>query len=170
MAAAVDVAELREQLRSPEAIKASPFQVLKAISVLLNDDEQENVAREMVLRALENQTAFGAAGAILGTLARTVGLFPYADPDALSLPELLAYEFHRPLNMSGDLVFHRQQADVYRRLLAGENVILSAPTSFGKSRIIDAMISSGKYRNIAVVVPTLALIDETRRRLAEFSN
>jgi replicative superfamily II helicase len=68
-----------------------------------------------------------------------------------------------------DLVFHRIQAEVYRRLLDGENVVLSAPTSFGKSLVIDALISSGNYRNIVVVVPTIALIDETRRRLSRFS-
>ena len=52
----------------------------------------------------------------------------------------------------------------------GENVILSAPTSFGKSRIIDVVIDSGKFNNLAIIVPTIALIDETRRRLSSFSN
>lgn len=88
----------------------------------------------------------------------------------LSLRDLLAYEYHRPENLGDQIVFHREQADVYRRLLAGESVILSAPTSFGKSRVVDAMIASGRYDNIVVVVPTLALIDETRRRLSSFSD
>src|SRR5690606_19991022 len=57
--------------------------------------------------------------------------------------------------------------EVYRLLMGGENVILSAPTSFGKSLIVDALIASGKYLNIVVVVPTIVLIDETRRRLVE---
>jgi hypothetical protein len=48
-------------------------------------------------------------------------------------------------------------------------VILSAPTSFGKSRIIDALIGSGRFTNVAIIVPTLALIDETRRRLSQFA-
>jgi rhodanese-related sulfurtransferase len=64
-------------------------------------------------------------------------------------------------------VFHRVQAAVYYHLLDGDNVILSAPTSFGKSLIIDALLASGKYRNVVIVVPTLALIDETRRRLSQ---
>ena len=78
-----------------------------------------------------------------------------------------AYEAHRPENMDEKLVFHRAQAHVYNLLMSGENVALSAPTSFGKSLIIDAAIASGKYRNIVIVVPTLALIDETRRRLTQ---
>ena len=42
---------------------------------------------------------------------------------------------------------------------------LSAPTSFGKSKIIDALIATRRFTNIVVIVPTLALLDETRRRL-----
>jgi hypothetical protein len=44
-------------------------------------------------------------------------------------------------------------------------VVLSAPTSFGKSKIIDALLAKLKYKNVVVIVPTLALLDETRRRL-----
>jgi late competence protein required for DNA uptake (superfamily II DNA/RNA helicase) len=61
---------------------------------------------------------------------------------------------------------HAAQAGVYARLLAGDNVILSAPTSFGKSLVIDAVLASGRFDNVLIVVPTLALIDELRRRLA----
>ncbi|HEY8943925.1 MAG TPA: DEAD/DEAH box helicase, partial [Polyangiaceae bacterium] len=58
---------------------------------------------------------------------------------------------------------------VYRRLMDGSNIILSAPTSFGKSLVIDALVASEKFKNIVVVVPTIALIDETRRRLSKFA-
>jgi hypothetical protein len=81
--------------------------------------------------------------------------------------DILAFEAHRPDGMDEeDIVFHHSQAAVYHRLIDGENVILSAPTSFGKSLIIDALLASGIYSNVVIVVPTLALIDETRRRLA----
>ncbi len=74
---------------------------------------------------------------------------------------------HRPEAM-GDVVFHRVQAQIYQRLRNGENVILSAPTSFGKSLIVDSLISTLSYDNIVLIVPTIALIDETRRRLSRF--
>jgi hypothetical protein len=122
--------------------------------------------RVLVLRALEHRAAFGDAQGLLDHLARVVGLYPYVDASSLNTSALLAYEFHRPIDFDDTTVFHRVQAEVYRRLYAGESVILSAPTSFGKSLIIDALISLKRYRNIAVIVPTLALIDETRRRLA----
>jgi hypothetical protein len=50
-------------------------------------------------------------------------------------------------------------------LLSGKNLILSAPTSFGKSVLIDALVASGKYNRVAIVLPTIALLDEFRRRL-----
>lgn len=50
-------------------------------------------------------------------------------------------------------------------MLAGDNIALSAPTSFGKSFIIDAFISIRKPDNVVIIVPTIALADETRRRI-----
>ena len=124
----------------------------------------------MLCRALDLRISFGGFAPILDSLARASGLFPYAFTESLDTRDLIAYECHRPSNLPPDLVFHREQAEVYRRLMNGESIILSAPTSFGKSKVIDAVVASGKYRNLVIVVPTLALIDETRRRLSVFSD
>jgi hypothetical protein len=97
-----------------------------------------------------------------------VGLFPYLNRDELGLNDLIAYEYHRPEGLD-NIVFHRVQAEIYRDLISGKNVILSAPTSFGKSVIIDALIATNKFKNMVIVVPTIALIDETRRRLSKFN-
>ena len=169
MATALTIEELRSLLRSPAKVRERSFDILKSISSLINKSEGATETREMVLRALEQRDSFDDNSHIIDSLARAVGLFPYADPESLDMRDSIAYEYHRPFNMPSSFVFHREQAAVYRRLLAGENVILSAPTSFGKSKIIDAMIATGRFKNIAVIVPTLALIDETRRRLVPFS-
>ncbi|WP_437222307.1 DEAD/DEAH box helicase [Planctomicrobium sp. SH661] len=169
MAKNLTTPQLRDALRSLKQSGHDRFAILKAISALVNVDDGSDTAREMVLRALDQQHFFEPYQEILDALSRAVGLFPYIDPESLGLKDSIAYEFHRPLNMPSDLVFHREQAKIYQRLLAGDSVVLSAPTSFGKSKIIDAMIASGRYSNIAIIVPTLALIDETRRRLAVFS-
>lgn len=160
--------ELKTRLSSNEGIAGQPFVLLKELSQLLNSGE-EHLCRDLVLHALEHRDAFGESELILEALVRELGLFPYIDEKTLSLTDSIAYEYHRPINYDEPIVFHREQALVYRRLLAGDNIILSAPTSFGKSKIIDAIIACGKYKNIVVIVPTLALIDETRRRLARFS-
>ena len=44
------------------------------------------------------------------------------------------------------------------------NIAVSAPTSFGKSFVIDAFIKIRKPKNVIIIVPTIALTDETRRR------
>lgn len=170
MATTLTIDELRGRLRSPDTVTSDPFAILKSISSLVNTAETHSLGRDMLLRALEWREQFGNAAEVLDAIARATGLFPYADQASLSFRDSVAYEFHRPSNLGDRFVFHREQAEVYRRLMAGESVILSAPTSFGKSRIIDAMIASERFKNIAVVVPTLALIDETRRRLSVFAD
>lgn len=170
MAGTLSISELRERLRSADGVVADPFLVLKSLTLAINDVDTHAQGRDLLLRALEWREYFGGAAEVLDSLARATGLFPYADPNGLNLAERFAYEVHRPLNLGKEIVFHREQAEVYRRLLAGESVILSAPTSFGKSRVIDAMIATRRYKNIVVVVPTLALIDETRRRLSVFAS
>lgn len=84
----------------------------------------------------------------------------------------MAFEFHRPAVELRDeeFVFHADQAKIFYRLLEGESIVLSAPTSFGKSVILDALVASGHWNNLVVIVPTVALIDEVRRRLARFSH
>lgn len=166
--------ELKVLLRQYENVVRQPFAILKAISSIFNNrhhgfENSEDLCRDIVLRALEHREAFGIYKPILDAFVRELGLFPYLDESSLSLMDTIAYEYHRPFPFGDPLVFHREQAEVYRRLLDGDNIILSAPTSFGKSKVIDAMIASGHYSNIVIVVPTIALIDETRRRLSRFS-
>lgn len=47
----------------------------------------------------------------------------------------------------------------YRRL------VVSAPTSFWKSKIVDEMIINNDYKNIAIILPTIALLNEVFFRL-----
>jgi hypothetical protein len=164
----MNTTELRAAIDSLESDPDKTFAILKQIGIYLADPQTAIAGQELLLRALEKKASFGHAADLLNALVRSAGLFPYLDPEALSLRDAIAFEYHRPENMTEDFVFHREQAHVFRRLMNGDNVILSAPTSFGKSKIIDAVIASGKHQNIAVVVPTLALIDETRRRLSIF--
>ena len=163
---ALSAAEIRDFVTGPpEALSASAFAVLSGIAALASNGDQA-AARDLLLRLLEHRDALGGGRPLLNALIREHGLFPYLDdPESLGLADRLAYEVHRPLGIS-DLVFHAKQAEVYRLLADGRNVILSAPTSFGKSLITDAVIAAGNHRTVVLIVPTVALIDETRRRLA----
>ncbi len=165
------MALLRRILSTPEEIETRAFDLLREIASVLNSGDDAEAAQELILLALEQRDRFGGCRPVLDSLVREVGLFPYLDPEGLSLADRFAYDFHRPLNLEErNIVFHAPQAHVYRELMAGGSVVLSAPTSFGKSLIIDAVVASRSYRNILIIVPTIALIDETRRRLSRFRN
>lgn len=153
-------------LRGPEdRLRDQAFEVTAGISALFATGN-DVVSRTLLIRALARRDALSAALPMLDSLARRSGLFPYvSDPFELGTADRIAYEIHRPLGIE-DLVFHAEQAEVYRLLVDGHNVVLSAPTSFGKSLIIDGIIATGKFHTVALIVPTIALIDETRRRLA----
>ena len=164
--------EIERSLSNPSDAREHAFQILQSLGRLLGEEPEDPQVLTLLIRALEHREAFEAYYPLLNALLRETGLYPYAEPKLLSSRDRLAFEFHRPAGSSDQsaLVFHRVQALVYWRLVEGENIILSAPTSFGKSLIIDALIDTGKYRRIALVVPTIALIDETRKRLSRFSS
>lgn len=98
------------------------------------------------------------------SLARATGLWNYIEKStADTLDALLAETVTLP--ELGGVTLHREQVSALNDLFSGKNLILSAPTSFGKSLLIDALLASGKYKRVAIVLPTIALLDEFRRRL-----
>jgi hypothetical protein len=100
------------------------------------------------------------------SLCREAGLFPYLPESRLTWRDQVAYEFFRgPAEMN--YVFHREQWHAFQHLLNGKSVVLSAPTSFGKSVLIHAFIAQTRPQCVVVVVPTIALLDQFRRRLAD---
>lgn len=167
--------ELKASVATAESAARQVFEVLAEVGAMVaraNSEESPEMgqAREIAIRLVEHRDSLGGQAALLDAMLRRLGLFPYMDVDGAGMRDRLAIEAHRPLDLpEAGIVFHRVQAEVYRRLLDGENVVLSAPTSFGKSLVIDALVASEQYRNVVVVVPTIALIDETRRRLSRFS-
>lgn len=150
------------------------FSELRELARYTRLPEQVAEGRERLIRFLDSYTEASPYQPIVDSLCIHFGLFPYVSPDrdSLSTPEVLAFEFHRPATNLRDeeFVFHTDQARVFYRLLDGESIILSAPTSFGKSVILDALVDSGHWNNLVIIVPTVALIDEVRRRLATFTH
>jgi len=102
---------------------------------------------------------------VVNTLTRLVGLYPYLRGNHLTWDEQFLLSAFTADAGGGGVVLHREQASVLKLLLDGTDLALSAPTSFGKSFIIDAFIAMNRPKNVLIIVPTLALADETRRRL-----
>lgn len=53
-----------------------------------------------------------------------------------------------------DVYFHVKQKEIEIALNKNENIVVSAPTSFGKSLIIEEVIASKKYDNLLIIQPT----------------
>lgn len=160
-------------LNNPKTIAAqldsaeiTPFLYLKKANELLSNKKQESEGRELIIRALSNPIKFRGCNKILKDLVRKSGLFPYLDSefDNNTLEEAFIINVYKS-NLAEDFIFHSMQFKIFNLLMNDENIVLSAPTSMGKSVIIDALIATKKYNRIVCVVPTIALIDETRRRL-----
>ncbi len=163
--------QIRNQLKSNEWT-SSPFGLLSIISNICISNA--DLGREFVIRALEVRDELESDYQdIVDDLAMQVGLYPYVFDlrlKELSLRNAILHAAHQADGEMADFVLHSSQARVLRRLIAGESIILSAPTSFGKSLLIDITISAKNFDNIVLIVPTLALVEETRRRMARFVN
>jgi hypothetical protein len=160
----VEVSELRRILSDPGECRERSAEVMRCLE-LLPASSSEDVVREMTIRAFERIDELVAFAPLLSDLARLVGLYPYVERAGLPTSDLIAIEVNRASLPDGDYVMHREQARLLRKLVRRENLILSAPTSFGKSLLVDAAIAALEPANVLIVVPTIALIDETRRRL-----
>lgn len=150
------------------------FNELRELARYTRLPELQEEGRDRLIRFLDSYSGGTPDQPIVDSLCVHFGLFPYLSPSraSLSTAEALAFEFHRPAVelREEEFVFHAEQAAIFYRLLDGESIILSAPTSFGKSVILDALVASGKWDNLVVIVPTVALIDEVRRRLVRFTD
>lgn len=142
--------------------------VLEAVNSLVNLQSTHDLGREMVIRCLAKKELFPLGLVpLLESLVGSVGLIPYLTKDASTFEHQILLEAHRTPPIGKVDFFHTLQLQIYRELRSKRNVVLSATTSVGKSAIVDAIIASGDHKHLAIIVPTIALIDETRRRIIE---
>ncbi len=142
------------------------FKNCQTINELLIADK-ENDARQELIKLLDfhesNKIEYSP---LINHLIRETGLFPYLEPKTSNWEERFVYDiFKVDVGEGKPLTLHREQSLLLKKLLAGNNIAVSAPTSFGKSFVIDAFIKIKKPKNVLIIVPTIALTDETRRRL-----
>ena len=147
-------------LRDEVFAKSDKFSLLKSISTA---EDIEDLAILVAMRLKNGE--WDDYIPIATDIVRSAGLFPYLTNESeLNLSSALAREFFK--SPSGRPFFlHKAQFAVLRRLLNGESVILSAPTSFGKTFIVDELLLDGRYNNVMIIVPTIALIEEIRKRV-----
>lgn len=116
---------------------------------LLNDLKQNNIEYDE----------------LVNHLIREVGLYQYIDENSSNWGDRFAKESFKVNTGNEFQTIHFEQSSILKSLLNGDNIALSAPTSFGKSFIIDAFIANKKPNNVVIIVPTISLTDETRKRI-----
>lgn len=65
------------------------------------------------------------------------------------------------------IVLHPQQAECIDLLFKNDNMILSAPTSFGKTYVAFEFIARNDFDNIVFIVPTIALMNEIMKKVKD---
>jgi hypothetical protein len=173
----LDIKELSSASDSITIVKS--FELSKSCSLLLasNDSEKENEGRRIIINVLDNWNKIPKATYdVWISLIESAGFYPYLELererkglDCNSTSAKIRKEFHKS-EFTGKYL-HEVQKEHSDILMEGDkNLIVSAPTSFGKSLLIEEVVASKKYKNIVVIQPTLALLDETRKKLSKYKN
>lgn len=164
--------QIEELLKTDiEFTNQQAFEIIRYCSSLLAAKETEPLGRDIVIRLCEKKRLFGTEFAeSFSTLLEAYGLFPYIDEmdGGLRGSSKLRFEYHGQNNLKIHL--HEQQQIITNYLSSNKSVVLSAPTSFGKSLIIEELVASKKFKNLVIIQPTLALLDETRKKLNKYAN
>lgn len=147
------------------------FKYAKLVAAALNDDKHADYARRIIINILDNwKKVDDSTKDIWIDLMEAAGFYPYIEKQNFSIRDTgskIRKEYHKSDLITGTY-FHEEQRLLKDLLNSEKNVIVSAPTSFGKSLLIEELIASRKYCNIVIIQPTLALLDETRRRLLKY--
>lgn len=131
----------------------------------------EPSGRDLLIQIIENRNKYShELDHVLADLIESAGFYPYLIKEGLCLSssaQKIRFENNRSLNIEGK-IFHDEQKYLLDLINSDKNVIASAPTSFGKSLLIEEIVASLKYKNILIIQPTLALLDETRKKLSKY--
>jgi hypothetical protein len=140
--------------------------IFEAGSALSETEREAEASLEIAIRLLEarrnGQVPDDCIQAV-EFLAEECGLYPYIDMELFGLLTQTVIEAHA-VQLDEKLYLHSKQMQILLWLLDGDSVVLSAPTSFGKSLLVDAFLARKRPHTVVVILPTIALIDETRRR------
>ncbi|MBE1527911.1 hypothetical protein GGC65_002367 [Sphingopyxis sp. OAS728] len=163
----MELDDIRQCIANPDKMIAARFPIFREVTRLANRENTSAIARDLVIRLLPHKALLtDGYDDLLDALVREVGLYPYADQARnAGIEEQMLFEAHRVQGVGQERFFHSLQLAVFQEIVNGRNVVLSAPTSVGKSLVIDAVLATRQHKKAVIIVPTIALIDETRRRI-----
>lgn len=164
-----------KQLEDPRTISYSDgFSYARVCSSLIAENENA-LARKIAIRVLNLWHKMDAnLYPLWSDLMESLGFYPYLNgrEDGLetsSLDNSMRQCYHESAYLPS-VTLHSSQKQISDLIFSGKNVALSAPTSYGKSLLIEEIVASHKYHNIVIIQPTLALLDETRLKMLKYSD
>lgn len=168
------IIKILKDLEEPQYIAyADGFEYARACSYLITEKE-EVFARKIAIRILNHWHQMDSnLYPIWSEIMESLGFYPYLRDkerglENKSLDDAIRLCYHES-DFLPSVTLHADQKRVSDLLFAGRNVVLSAPTSYGKSLLIEEIVASHKYHNIVIIQPTLALLDETRIKMLKYS-
>lgn len=141
------------------------FDVCQEVNELIFSGDQVSARNKLIALLAELSAEKAEYPEVLNYQIRETGLYPYLQTDHASWQQKFIIEAFKVDVGRAHATLHREQSLVLSHLLEGTDIAVSAPTSFGKSFIIDAFIAAKEPENVVLIVPTIALMDETRRRV-----
>lgn len=147
------------------------FELIKYISSIVDTSD----ARKVIIHILDIwENVNNNAKEMWIDLIGRAGFYPYyiekvcqEEQLTLSFQDQIKTEFFKSDHLP-NIYFHQQQKEIEIALSNGDNIAVSAPTSFGKSLLIEEIVARKQFCNILIIQPTLALIDETRKKLSKY--
>lgn len=152
--------------------QVNEWNLIKECFHLLNSGNRTK-ANQLIIEKLSemdnNKTEYVEVWA---SIVEAAGFYPYLDKNKEimqlnDIQSIIAKEYFESKYING-IYFHEKQKLLADKIEYGQNMIISAPTSFGKSLLIEEIVASKKYKEILIIQPTLALLDETRKKLANY--
>lgn len=121
----------------------------------------QKIRENMILEIEESENKTRKVQQIADKLF-TVGLTMYSRN--FSFDSIFYNSFAKSF-LDNNISLHPEQLKIVNELKNNEGVIFSAPTSFGKTFVVFEYIAREKPRNVVLIVPTLALVDEYNKKI-----
>lgn len=152
MATDVNWQSVEQWSRDPSDSELDPFRALAFLGANgFQSPRDEERTQQLILRLLEHRKLLSPCSVLLDALVRRLGLFPYLDQATLrSTGDHIAYEFHRPTELP-NIVFHRDQAVVYRETPVGSKRRIECADQFREvpaDRRVDCDRSTQRYSSV----------------------
>lgn len=146
------------------------FLLAQRISGLLLDEQCRTEGINILIYVADNwENMPQDTRNVWSELFESAGFYPYIKKLNIEIPSFgndVRTEAHKSKYIQK--YFHIGQNELSKLIFSGKNIVASAPTSFGKSLLIEEIVASQKFHNIVIIQPTLALLDETRIKLSKY--